>query len=39
LGFFPKVPFQTVCERIVESVIHMAKVYALFLARWCGIAE
>jgi acetylornithine deacetylase len=27
-------------ERVlVESVIHTAKVYALFLARWCGIAE
>jgi len=27
-------------ERVlVESIIHTAKVYALFLARWCGIAE
>jgi len=23
----------------IESVIHTAKVYALFLARWCGIVE
>jgi acetylornithine deacetylase len=27
-------------ERVeIESVIHTAKVYALFLARWCGIVE
>ncbi|MDP6456780.1 MAG: hypothetical protein QF551_00290 [Candidatus Marinimicrobia bacterium] len=23
----------------VESVIHTVKVYALFLARWCGLVE
>lgn len=27
-------------ERVkIESVIHTAKVYTLFLARWCGIVE
>ncbi len=27
-------------ERVkIESVIHTAKVYALFLARWCGLVE
>jgi acetylornithine deacetylase len=27
-------------ERVsIESVIHTAKVYALFLARWCGTVE
>jgi len=27
-------------ERVkIESIIHTAKVYALFLARWCGILE
>jgi len=27
-------------ERVrIDSVIHTAKVYALFLARWCGLAE
>ena len=27
-------------ERVnIESVIHTAKVYALFLANWCGLAE
>lgn len=27
-------------ERVdIESVIHVAKVYALFLARWSGLAE
>ena len=27
-------------ERVnIESVIHVAKTYALFLARWCGLAE
>lgn len=27
-------------ERVnIESVIHTAKVYALFLAHWCGLAE
>jgi acetylornithine deacetylase len=27
-------------ERVlIESVIHTAKVYALFLARWCGLTE
>ena len=27
-------------ERVkIESVIHTAKIYALFLARWCGLAE
>ncbi len=27
-------------ERVaVDSVIHTAKVYAMFLARWCGLAE
>jgi acetylornithine deacetylase len=27
-------------ERVlIESVIHTAKVYALFLARWCGLIE
>ena len=27
-------------ERVnIESVVHTAKVYALFLARWCGLAE
>ena len=27
-------------ERVkIESIIHAAKVFALFLARWCGLAE
>jgi acetylornithine deacetylase len=27
-------------ERVrIDSVIHTAKVYALFLARWCGLAD
>jgi len=27
-------------ERVnIESVIHVARTYALFLARWCGLAE
>jgi acetylornithine deacetylase len=27
-------------ERVnIESIIHTAKVYALFLARWCGLKE
>ncbi len=27
-------------ERVkIGSVIHVAKTYALFLARWCGLAE
>jgi acetylornithine deacetylase len=27
-------------ERVkIESVIHTAKIYALFLARWCGLVE
>jgi acetylornithine deacetylase len=27
-------------ERVnIESVIHTAKAYALFLARWCGLVE
>lgn len=27
-------------ERVrIDSVVHTAKAYALFLARWCGIAE
>ena len=27
-------------ERVsVESIVHTAKVYALFLARWCGLVE
>jgi len=27
-------------ERVkIESIIHTARVYALFLARWCGLAE
>ena len=27
-------------ERVkIESVIHTAKVYTLFLARWCGLVE
>ncbi len=27
-------------ERVnIESIIHTARAYALFLARWCGIAE
>jgi acetylornithine deacetylase len=27
-------------ERVnIESVIHVAKTYALFLARWCGLVE
>jgi acetylornithine deacetylase len=27
-------------ERVkIESIIHTAKVYALYLARWCGLAE
>ena len=27
-------------ERVdIESVIHVARTYALFLARWCGLAD